>query len=325
MKILLRLKRHFRRDCQWSSQLMRILLAATLVVISAIAADEPALKDELRFASLKNGLALIEVWGTRIVVVPFDSGDRYFKVASGVLIIPAFGNDGRTLSLYRYDKFDVTTTNGRVLSSAPPPRGFFPFALNTKASRVAYSIWLPDKHPHPALCWASFDFSKTGIITDAQSETYIGDWAPDGKELTYEKSGRIYVFNVDDGSSRVLIAGRDPTWSPDGKWIAYTSPAGKASIMTPDGKRATWSLDSHAAASPIRWSPDGRYVAFSEAAGQHIPWVGTAYLLLVCRVADGAQTIVRRFGDGSVHYRGFNWILDYHEFCKDCQRAEPFN
>lgn len=298
------------------------ILISSLVLVSPCTADDPMLRKELRNESASTGLALVDVWDTRIMVIPFDANHRYFKVPTGVQIISTFGKDGRTISLYRFDKFDVTTISGRVLSSILPPRGFFPMGLTATGSRVAF---MSDQQPRGALRWASFDFSTSGVIVDADHDTLFGDWAPTGEKLLYEKGGDIYVFEIGNSLSRRLVTGNDPTWSPDGNSIAYRSPEGKACLLTIDGKRIAWRLDSLYSVSPIRWSPDGRYVVFSEPAGPHVPFFGIAYRLVVYRVADGTAVVVKRLGDESAQYRNFNWILDYQEFCRGCQRGGPFN
>ena len=50
-------------------------------------------------------------------------------------------------------------------------------------------------------------------------------WSPDGTKIAYTTFRRIFVVNVDDGSSSQLgrSVGAGPTWSPDGTRIAFTS------------------------------------------------------------------------------------------------------
>ena len=108
------------------------------------------------------------------------------------------------------------------------------------------------------------------------------DWAPNGKALVFasdvdenhERYGLVLQPLL--GKPRVLVrsgpaensdaAGIDsPSWSPDGRWIAYVN--GEDAVLKnglwlvrPDGKRlhrlAAGSVDD------IAWSPDGRLIAY---------------------------------------------------------------
>ena len=86
-------------------------------------------------------------------------------------------------------------------------------------------------------------------------------------------SGGIVLMGV-DGSTQVRVAGTgsgsDPAWSPDGKWLAFTTARDVTTdtaetivsdlyVIRPDGTGRR--LVAHNAGSPA-WSPDGRTLAF---------------------------------------------------------------
>ncbi|MDP8219067.1 MAG: DUF5050 domain-containing protein [Candidatus Theseobacter exili] len=69
--------------------------------------------------------------------------------------------------------------------------------------------------------------------------------SPDGKTLTFfsKKGGhRIMCIDIDGENPRVLGSGCLPNFSPDGKWVAWTSSRGKSGtsigVNSPDGKNA---------------------------------------------------------------------------------------
>jgi TolB protein len=118
-------------------------------------------------------------------------------------------------------------------------------------------------------------------LTNREHPEYDAAWSPDGKRLAFtlvnvagtQGDVDLHVVNA-DGSGLARIAGSDgglsheewPSWSPDGKRVAFTSTrAGNQEVFAADvdGKNQTrLTTDLGTDAHPA-WSPDGRHIAFA--------------------------------------------------------------
>ncbi len=113
-----------------------------------------------------------------------------------------------------------------------------------------------------------------------------------GKRIVVEARGDIWTLPAEKGPPRNLtrssgVAERDPSWSPDGQWIAYLSDErGEYDlyITQSDGKGETRRLaELGLGYRYLRgWSPDSEYVAIAEKSG----------VLWICAVEDGKLTQV---------------------------------
>ncbi len=97
--------------------------------------------------------------------------------------------------------------------------------------------------------------------------------SPDGNRAVFSARGEIFTVPKKDGNTRNLTNSSDahdrlPEWSPDGKWICYTSDAtGEEELYLvshDDKKRIRLTTDGHCRRYETRWSPDSKKIAFSD-------------------------------------------------------------
>jgi imidazolonepropionase-like amidohydrolase len=128
--------------------------------------------------------------------------------------------------------------------------------------------------------------------------------SPDGSKLAFTVLDRLYVMDYPDGEPRRLaggeIAEHQPTWSPDGRWIAYvtatSAEGGHIVRVRADGRGNSEQLTPTAALyQQPKWSPDGGRImavrgparAFAEGLTRDFPG-GAEDLIWI--PADGGET-----------------------------------
>jgi len=137
----------------------------------------------------------------------------------------------------------------------------------------------------------------------------LSDWhlSPNAKRVLVQSRGDIWSLPAKNGTPRNLnrtsgIAEREPSWSPDGKWITYLSDESGENelvIRPADGKGKPETVTSMGAGyryQPV-WSPDSKWMVFTDHESKF-------YLF------DVEQRQVRYFD--RVNITGWNWGVPMH-------------
>lgn len=115
------------------------------------------------------------------------------------------------------------------------------------------------------------------ILTGTSDMIRGADLSPGGKRVVMEARGDLYSLPAKEGSVRALtstsgVHERSPSWSPDGRWIAYFSDATgeyELYLTQSDGVGETRQItrDSRTFYYNPTWSPDSKRIAFCDKAG----------------------------------------------------------
>jgi Tol biopolymer transport system component len=154
--------------------------------------------------------------------------------------------------------------------------------------------WSPDGREivfacHPGICTMKADGSdverltrpKDGPIDEGPAWSSTGRIAFTRSYLDGVRGPDIFVIPEDGGKSKLLIekdSNHSPTWSPDGRAIAFIRGLGP-SLEAPQGGFQLWTMNANGSslrqltksgASSPDWSPGGAEIVFEEAA---ILWI----------------------------------------------------
>jgi hypothetical protein len=215
----------------------------------------------------------------------------------------------------------------RVLQLKDSLEAFRPDGFNSEEGPGHWGISGCWSHDQRKLAAMSVDHSTAGVtlgILDVNSRhlhtiAINGDqrrrvmsqcWSPDDQKLVYETAADVMVFNVEDDRSGTVAKGEDPTWSPDGEWIAFRDRDTYYAIH-PDGSGRRKLFHSYwgRAVSALYWSPDSRVVAYVRELGflQGGAFDAEVNQLRVRRLEDGSEAWLCR---DSVQLEGYLWITN---------------
>jgi Tol biopolymer transport system component len=135
-------------------------------------------------------------------------------------------------------------------------------------------------------------------------------WSADGGQVVYELGGSVRILDIAEsaGSERIIAKGSKPTWSPDGKSIAFLD-GGTYYQVSPSGGTPAKLFYKKNATSGLFWSPDSRFAAYVSLASfleGGLTLDAEIYRLRVRRLQDNAEDWVATGVSCCLNYE---WVL----------------
>jgi dipeptidyl aminopeptidase/acylaminoacyl peptidase len=132
------------------------------------------------------------------------------------------------------------------------------------------------------LYWQVYVMDADGKGGKRLTDTKTGDacgpaWSPDEKKIAYyayanthpSRNPEIWVMDADGSNPKKLVDhGMDPSWSPDGRQIAFASRRDgvfQIYAMNSDGSNLHRLTKSNVESSTPAWAPDGKSIAYVSA------------------------------------------------------------
>jgi len=320
----------------------RLAFLIALVGLCGCDSLDSSFRSEMRRKAIEQGLALGYIGGSLMQVLPLKGGlltDKNLQNHSGPCeSCPGwFSSDGKSIVWEAPWPFRKPMDPSLVVKTIAGVRKAAWFGqLNTVAalslspdgSRIALEVQnnFPGA-PGTGLQYAVLGTANRVMIegmppkNEADASDSLG-WSPDSHKIVFTRHHKVIVLNIETGVRNVITDGTEPSWSPDGRWISFTSLERTAKLISPSTGSFLTLFDGRKITGPIAWAPDSFCVSFSNSDQDLFDSMTRSHgRIIVYRVKDGAWYIVKRFGpDGGTSYR-FGWFYDDKEFLENNNRA----
>lgn len=316
---------------------MRVFVILALVALCGCDPLSSDFRAEMRAKSSNSGLALGYIPGSGMHIMPLDGGppaeENLQNYSGPCTICPGwFSPDGR-LIIWQLTWPDwkptkpsllVQTVSGQTVATwSGQLNSLYALALSPDRSKVALEArnYFPEA-PYTGLQYVVLGTQRRVLLEpqppEAESdESESVGWSPGSHRIVFSRHSRIIVVDIGTGARKDIARGSNPAWSPDGRWISFTSLGMRPMLLDPSKGSQVALFGGRKTTGPIAWSPDSCCVSFSDK-GSNLEDIVTLSQgrMIVYRIRDGEWFPLARFGfTGGVSNR-FGWLYDYKPFLK---------
>ncbi len=130
---------------------------------------------------------------------------------------------------------------------------------------------------------------------DDRDGSYGLTWSPEGDQITFGAEGQVRTCDITHRTCEALGDGFEPTWSPNGKWIAYRNLGGRAERYDVATRKTSMLGPSRRVVSLVHWAPDSDHIMVQEELGPRkifSPYCPNQTPLVVYGLTDGSRNEV---------------------------------
>jgi len=205
-----------------------------------------------------------------------DGADEMAISAGGKLAAFTVGGDVFVTAIVSKDDQEIAKPPTARVTTTPEREGDLSWSpdgktlLFSSAQHGNDDLYLAQPTSEETPWPESFDFEFTRL-TDSPAEEYAASFSPDGKRIAFVRGkGTLVVMPKTGGGETVLLdhwAAPSYDWSPDGEWIAYSTPDvhynSEVWIVSATGG-TPYNVSRHPDDDFMpRWSPDGRRLVWT--------------------------------------------------------------
>jgi WD40 repeat protein len=281
-------------------------------LIAAEPRPEESVQAELVRFQQQTGLSLAS-FGFGLHVALFDKRTLVqIPISTGFVMRGTISRDGTEiivsrLSLRASDSLELLRTDGSDLRELPfthtgdVPSHFESLCWSYDKSRLAVGVHrgFPELKLEILNLGSGVDQTVAPSVKELTSQC----WSPDDKNIVYEAGDGVRIYEVGNDKSSTLLApgGKEPTWSPDGNWIAFRDGNTFYEIRS-DGRDKRKLFHRRDVYTPLWWSPDSRFVAYVAL----VPFaIDDVYQLRVRRLVDESEV---RIAEGQIA-GDYQWLI----------------
>lgn len=155
-----------------------------------------------------------------------------------------------------------------------------------------------------SMLWLADSKGQLQALTGVEQNAHSPRWAPDNRKVAYIAGQQIHLYWLDSGRnvqlSRLTQAPANLSWSPDGKWLAFT-------MFTPVNKPAPVSLPGKPANAD--WAKAPIYIDNRQYRADGAGYLAAGYTHIYLMPAEGGSAVQLTSGEFN-HSSNLSWQPD---------------